>query len=263
MEYISIMGDKLGECVGRLAELVVRYYRVLLILGLVFFIFIDCYLVMPAYRDLGVNLLTDSIFTIFTIIFLMALIEFRENHQWKLVEDQVKDIIAERLQSVIHDLILLSIGTDEGYTHVTMEVEVDKMKPKVSIINYKLVLEALREIELNENTKKKMLEGTMNSLGRALENHVQALSDVQVQYFRFLDAELLRAIMQIQEDLRMIRRYMRTLAHISGLSADSMEARGLFALTAAAIRHTAEQISEADERLVHMPTIWPSAVEAS
>jgi hypothetical protein len=167
--------------IRKLAESALKYYKPLLVTVLAAFVVIDWFLIIPQNRELGVNLLTDSVFTIFTIIFLMSLIEYRENHQWKLVERRVKARIEQILYWILDDFTYLcaqeAVIHDRGMTVTTTK-------------DYKLTKEMLKK--LSSHAPKYVLR---------FERRRTHLSDIELRYANFLDAELTLSLMQIQDDL--------------------------------------------------------------
>jgi len=57
--------------------------------------------------NLGVNLLTSSVFMVFTIVFLSWLSRLREELQWKLARDQLHQELGARLFSISRQIFLL------------------------------------------------------------------------------------------------------------------------------------------------------------
>ncbi|MEM2191872.1 MAG: hypothetical protein QW540_10655 [Archaeoglobaceae archaeon] len=165
----------------KLTEWALKYYKMLLIVGLVIFAIIDWLWLVPYDKELGVNIFTNAIFTIFTIIFLMSLIEYRENHRWKLVEKKVKARITQVLSWIYEDFTDLCAQTiaihDKGMTTIPTK-------------DYRLTKEMLQQLLDNAPKYVSLFERRLNYL-----------SDIELRYARFLDAELTLSIMRIQDDL--------------------------------------------------------------
>lgn len=80
-----------------------RTYWVLLIVGLVLFIVVDIVWIMPTHWDIGVNLFTDAIFTMFTIVFLTWIFTIREKREL----EPVREVALRRLKPLVDHLFLL------------------------------------------------------------------------------------------------------------------------------------------------------------
>lgn len=69
-----------------------KTYWIILIAGLCFFVTVDLIWIMPRAPDLGTNLISEAIFTIFAIVFLSWLFKLRETLQY---EPQKKAMLEE------------------------------------------------------------------------------------------------------------------------------------------------------------------------
>jgi len=69
---------------------------------------------MPYVRDIGVNLLTGAFFSIFTIVFLSWLIDYRENLSWRSVKKYVLKRIVKQIYGLFTNLVLICKCTSGG-----------------------------------------------------------------------------------------------------------------------------------------------------
>jgi len=134
-------------------------YWVILIVGLVLFIFIDFIWIIPNVRDIGVNLLTDAIFSIFTIVFLSWLFNYRDNLSWKAVKHLVFKRISRQIHGIFTELANLCKctrggGVPEGVT----------LKQFQRGIFFKQLEELNERVELNEIGRKYLVKETFAPL---------------------------------------------------------------------------------------------------
>lgn len=80
----------------------------ILLVFLGFFSLFDLLWILPLARDVGVNLLTDAIFTIFTIVFLSWMIRIRDHKAWKSIEERVTDKLRDCLKNLFENLVGMS-----------------------------------------------------------------------------------------------------------------------------------------------------------
>jgi len=94
-----------------------KSYWLILIISLVVFLFIDCLWIMPTSRDIGVNLFTDAIFMMITIVFLSVIYKLREEGEWKPAERRVIGEIEENFISLMELIVSWRSGekSKKGY----------------------------------------------------------------------------------------------------------------------------------------------------
>lgn len=176
-----------------------KSYWIILIVGLGILIVIDSLWIIPNIRDIGANLLTDAIFAIFTIVFLSWLINRREALQWK----SVKDRVLKRLGTEIYLLSrwLMSL------CRVSFERSPRLVSGKV-FFDYLEELNNKKSIQVWDEWKIMLFEGTLTSF---LEDTERRLADIEMRYFKFLDAKLVDSLMEIRYSLHALSLDLRTM----------------------------------------------------
>lgn len=150
--------------------------------------------------NLGINLISESVGILFTIIFVTWLFSLRESRQWKLVKDEVIRRIGIRIHDICFhfiNLIKLSVQTP----------------PEATVKEYKKIFltqleEANRkeQIELNNLGKQTLLK---KEFIKSLKDDCDYLNNVETKYSKFLDPSLTRSLMRIEFMLNAFNRNLR------------------------------------------------------
>ncbi|MGD8506467.1 MAG: hypothetical protein PVF15_07375 [Candidatus Bathyarchaeota archaeon] len=154
--------------------------------------------------NLGVNLLTSSIFMVLTIVFLGLLFTLRERSQWRSVKDSVYMSIAYHMGTLFSKILWHS--EDGLATRFSLHRIEDKEDRKKAGFAELCKLLDSKPIRLNE----KMLPILMN--GESLEfflSVARALSDVEIKYSRYLSPQLTHYLMLIQKAIRLFEQASR------------------------------------------------------
>jgi hypothetical protein len=159
---------------------------------------------MPAVWDIGVNLFTDAIFSIFTIVFLSWLINYRENLSWKSVKVHVLKQISKHLYSIFNNFTNLcqcthgdGVGRDETREQFFRRI-------------FFIQLEELNEkVELNP-TGQKFLDKFISFF----EKKEQHINLIEMKYSKFLDPKLVESLMVIQDNIQTLILNVRTRKNI-------------------------------------------------
>ena len=169
-----------------------RSYWAIIITVLVILIVVSILWITPVARDVGVNLFTNAIFTIFTIVFLTVIIRSRENSKWKLIEKEVLNRIVRYLTEILYEIEF----------NFLLGSEIPKMGPEFSYryVNVTAITLGGKWEELfqtpNEDAKKRIL-----ALISLLKTDRGYLEHVTSEYSRFLDPKFMHSIMEIQNGL--------------------------------------------------------------
>jgi hypothetical protein len=180
---------------------------------------------MPVARDMAVNLLTGSIFTIFTVVFLTWLIRIREVNQWKLVEKKVLDRVASHLYETFESIYLYFLEPgpkmpDEFEKRVAAADKMDFGIKREKLLSSLFVeyYASQMEIELGEESGMDFLQ---NPDLEAAQNFMQEFDDENdylehtiSEYSRFLPPDLFNSIMEIEDGLQGIVTICRGIVHI-------------------------------------------------
>ena len=186
-----------------------KSYWVILIVGLIIFVLLIGFVLIP-YEildyNLGINLISEGIGILVTVVFLTWLFNLRDTLQWK----SVKDTVLKRIGIRIHDIFLEMVNL----------VQVNhKMPQRAFAEEFKSVF-FLQLEELNNKTYlllgdhgEKILSG--QDFFKRIQDDVQFLNNMEMKYFKFLDPPFVQALMQIQflmnglvQNLRMKKRIL-------------------------------------------------------
>lgn len=167
-----------------------KLYWIILVLGLGIFTVVDWIWIIPISWDIGINLFTDSIFMLFTVIFLTWLFKKREQREWVVACKHVH----------------LLIGTETRHLYNVLEILFEP-RPRQLGLFYQEFLRNLKELSDREELK-------LSSVGKKaistkhkaaiLKEIRKSLSDIEVKYSRFLNPSLLDSLLSIQVHLNFI-----------------------------------------------------------
>ena len=177
-------------------------YWLILIVGLIVLICIDLIWIIPKVRDFGVNLLTDAIFSIFTIVFLSWLFNYRDYLNWKPVKHSVFKRIGKQIFGIFTELANLCRCTRGGEVP-----EGETLEQFFRRIFFKQLKELNEKVELNEIGKKYLVKEKFASL---LEKREQYLNNIEMKYSKFLPPKLVGSLMVIQDNLHSLSLNVRT-----------------------------------------------------
>jgi hypothetical protein len=179
-----------------------RKYLLLLCLGLLFFsIFLWVWWIPNGLEyNLGVNLFTSSIFTVFTVVFLSLLFTVRENREWRRVKDEVYFMIGLELSMLFHEVSDLIEGE---YDFITSLLSMEPEKNKQLVFAKLEELSQQKAIKLNPRMLSFFFEEDVAM--QSLKEIKGGLRDVQMKYSRFLPSEITLSLISIQREIEAIR----------------------------------------------------------
>jgi hypothetical protein len=144
--------------------------------------------------NLGVNLLTSSIFMVFTVFFLSYLISLREKREWKTVKIWVRKMIGRQLYHVFNTLARF--------------IYPKQFSPAPSKDEILKILEDLNEMEkpsLTDYAFNYYLPKPADSISlydlKVLFKLKDYLNDLEIKYFRFMEPEICVALSEIRNEL--------------------------------------------------------------
>ena len=157
-----------------------KSYWIILIIGLIIFVSLIEFMLIP-YEildyNLGINLISEGIGILFTIIFLTWLFSLRESRQWKPVEDEVIRRIGVRLHDICFDFINLIKLSVQTPPEATAEEYRRIFFTQLEEVNRK------EQIELNDLGKKTL---SKQEFIRSLRDDYDYLNNLETKYPRFL-----------------------------------------------------------------------------
>jgi len=188
-----------------------KSYWFVLIVGLCTFIVIDYLWIVPIHEGFGVNLLTDAIFMVFTIVFLTWVISFREARKWRIVGSKIRERIEYRLFKIFSDISAYFLeptpqmlndlekglqGTDR------MDEGIEREKAIASsLVKYYASKET---VELGEFVKaffEQPNKDVATYLIESFKRESDFLEHIVSEYSGFLPPDLMNSIMEIEDCL--------------------------------------------------------------
>lgn len=190
-----------------------KWYWIILILGLGLFSAATLFWILPYARDVAVNLLSGSLFTIFTIVFLTWLIRKRENDSWKLVEKRVLYRISTHLYKIFDNIYLYFLQPAPR-----MSKQLEEQFAKAEKMDYGLKRERLIDVILvefyasqeqimlgNETDGMVFLQNpdleAATGFKSDFEKERDFLEHIITEYSKFISPVLMNSIMQIEDGL--------------------------------------------------------------
>ncbi len=173
-----------------------KIYWIILIVGLIVFVSLIGLVLIPCRildYNLGINLISESIGILFTIVFLTWLFNLREKNQWKVVENEVYSDIQMEIASLFNAILDYVEGGLK--LKVTALGKQDKETRKKSLI----VLQELKDTEkmkLNDVLLYTLLENRNST--EIFSEIARRLSDIERKYSKFLSAEITLSLMRLQ-----------------------------------------------------------------
>jgi len=160
--------------------------------------------------NLGVNLLTSSIFMVLTVIFLSYLSDLRQQNDWKTVKERVYDTISWHIKSITSYLtdfldfpseLLFDFPIKGQWLPIGGKVDIAFKKSLIAQMEY-LSSKDGEEISLS-NYGKKYLRGSKGS--RLLKDfciqEIDIINNIEAKYAKFLKPSLISLLMQLETDL--------------------------------------------------------------
>lgn len=215
-------------------------YWILLISALTAFSVIDWVWIMPLHPEIGVNLLTDSIFMVSTIVFLSWLLSMRERKKWIPVERRILERITHQIDTLF--MLLQNLLEDQ---------ETPKREDFLQVLCSNLEsLHLRKDIAAFFSKKGQNMDGYIGSL----EEIAGELYDVESNFSIYLEPELVNAIMEAESISRDLAYILRTHRRIT-LKGDERDAyeRHLLPLLKKAVR----QVRDIQDMDIGLPVDLP------
>lgn len=168
-------------------------------MGTLIIITIGVVLVMPAYLDYGIDIITNAGFTIFTILFLTWIVRIRENGAWKIVEDEVLARISRHLGDVLREIHINFL--DDTLTFHLSYVFYDapsilgEVYAGVDRVKLGKMWEALLQKPFD------VMHGRINRSVDNFQRQRDFLEHIMAEYSRFMKPKLVQSIMIIENEL--------------------------------------------------------------
>jgi len=188
-----------------------RAYWVILTLGLSIFIIIDLIWIMPLITDLGMDLLTSAIFTVFTIVFLTWVVNYREERQWKVIGRKIRERIGYRLFKIFSDISAYFLEIAPNFLDDLEKKVQETGRLYEGIEREKAVASSLvkhyantETVELGEFMKRFLKQRDKDVARYLIENFKREndfLEHIVCEYSGFLPPYLMDSLMEIEDSL--------------------------------------------------------------
>lgn len=165
-----------------------KTYWLFLLIALGIFLIIDWFCIMPIAWDIGVNLFTDAIFTIFTMIFLVWALDHREKLQWK----SVKNRVLAKLGSLLSEISRATLS------ELWNIIEFRKSFPEID----------WEKIDFRPVEAKRVLENA-DYFATLYKKYRDELSDIELRYSRYLHPKLANSLIDLQSVLQILERHFK------------------------------------------------------
>jgi len=147
--------------------------------------------------NLGINLISESIGIVLTVVFLIWLVALREKREWANVEELVEKRIGRYLY-ILFEIFARLIYNRQFSSHPRRE----------EILKILRALNDMKEANLNEDVynyyfPKPLDDFSAQQLDRPFR-WGRRLSDLEIRYFRFIKPEIHFSLMKIQSYLNAI-----------------------------------------------------------
>lgn len=172
-----------------------KSYWIILILGLSIFNVFNWIWIWPIAPEIGVNLFTDTIFMIVSIIFLTWIIELQERTNWKKVKSIVLNEIGTVLSHIFRSMVLYyENGMIDWFRFIRLS--------STAGTEFSLYLDKLLNKEIAIDHEK--IKWLMNE-PYLMEHHflvfADRLNNIESKYFKFLSPEIIGSIIKIQKNI--------------------------------------------------------------
>lgn len=167
---------------------------------------------MPSFFNIGLDLCINAGFTIFTIIFLNYLFDYREDTVWKRVKNQVYKRISKQFFGLFLDLSVFC-KRNTVIRHSTAKTE----KENEEEFNNQFIseLEELyKKTKLTDSGRNFLLKVDSEFMAyiSLIKSREQSLSNIELKYSKFLSPELSESLMIVQDKLQSLSMNMRKKA---------------------------------------------------
>ena len=157
--------------------------------------------------NLGINIITSSIFTAATIFLLSVLLTLRQDHEWKLVKNRMIETIRVNINDLFSYLLNLC------------EVPVDKRENALAELSKADKITLRNDISEYLSKDSYDLEGYIESL----QDVPRTVRNIRVEYSRLMDPKLMSPLLVIEDRCRWLAFHLRMLKRIDFRSHKDIE----------------------------------------
>lgn len=185
-----------------------KIYWSILIVCLTIFIIVNVIWILPVIRDLAINLITNSIFAIFTVIFLTWIIKARDTRQWNMVEKHILKRVADHLYKLFDMTYQFFLEPIEMPEEKELSKKLDGSKDSRLFYGGVAAYCANHGVKLGESGIDFIMNTSQDGF-EAVDSFFEDKGDffehVISEYSRFLPPELMQSILEIEDSIDLIR----------------------------------------------------------
>jgi len=189
-----------------------KTYWIILSVGFICFSLIIWAVIIPITPDFGINLLTESVFMVLSIIFLSLLYDIREERRWKPIRDKItKRVVADILENLfLLAQNLCALPKDKEYLTLTELANMEKVVLRDDIVDF--------------FSEKRNLYGYMKNL----DEIVKSLHSIQVEYSRLFEPEIIERLVTLELCTRDFHQTLKFLTKVKIEFSDKNDGKEFF-----------------------------------
>lgn len=138
--------------------------------------------------NLAINLLTSSVFTVITIVFLSVLFDLRQKAEWK----RVKDLVYSKLKTET------GVLTSHIFSYIAKTPKIIELQSSYPLFDIADTLPENIEIAMNESFISVVFHEDSFWLFSGPQKELALIQD---RYFSFLSSEMVQSLMKIEDYL--------------------------------------------------------------
>lgn len=181
------------------------------IIASIFFVLalLDWFVLIPCRiwdANLGVNVLTSSIFMVFTIVLLTLVFNALDESEWKPVKDYVYRSIQAELGLLFMEM--MNYVKDGWAIQSSFMTSVDQKTSDETALSELRKLKDAAELKLDESKLQILFthQSELNAFSEVLNN----LTELQIMYHRFFPSQLTMSFMKIRDSIRGLEQMARS-----------------------------------------------------
>jgi len=179
-------------------------YYLLLILALAIFAILVWFWFIPhgLEYNLGVSLLTSSVFTVMTIIFLGILLNLRRKQEWRSVEKAVYGTLGWHMKNILSAFTyLLDFPSELLEMPTGINWDIAYKESLLAQAEY-LAAKNVEEVKLSHTGENYLSSEGINNLNNLCQKELREISAIEMKYQRFWNPSIAVLLMQLENDLR-------------------------------------------------------------
>jgi len=175
-----------------------KTYWIILSAGFICFSLIIWTVIVPISPDLGVNLFTESIFMVLSIVFLSLLYDVREERRWKPIRDKIIErVVTDNLENLfLLAQNLCALPKNRDYSTLAELANMEKVVLRNDIVDF--------------FSEKRNLYGYIEGFDEISKK----LHSIQVEYSRLFEPEIIERLVTLELYTRDLYQTLKFLTKI-------------------------------------------------